>query len=165
VDPLAQLQDIQLPDQIHNYPIAMGWWILAAVIIVMIFFITAKTLKTKRKARAQKQAIFQLTSNEPNLDNSITILKWAALQYFSRNDVANLYGDNFKEFLLEQLPEKHKKVFEQLCATTLESRYQTTIEDKAVQNVHDAAILWLKHALPPKNNHNHLSTTSLKVNS
>ena len=165
MDPLEKLQDIQLPNQIHNYPIAIGWWILVVIVAVVIFFIVAKIIKAKKAAKNQSLAINQLNSNEPDIDNSITILKWAALQYFSRSEVANLYGNHLKTFLVTQLPEKHKHEFNQLCANTLENRYQNTIDNESVKNFHKASLLWLKQALPPKNSHELLTTESTEVNS
>lgn len=167
MDPLANLQDIQLPEQIHNYPIALGWWILIMSIIALIIFITLKILKHKKKAKLQQQAITQLLSNEPNIENTLTILKWAALQYFPRQEIANLYGKSFQLFLTKQLPQKYKSEFEQLCANTLENRYQTSLNNDDIQNTHNAALLWLKQALPPKEfKHSSSNTTeSNQINS
>ena len=163
MDPLANLQDIQLPEQIHNYPLALGWWILIISIIVLVIFISLKILKYKKKAKLQQQAITQLMASELDIDNTLTIVKWAALQYFPRQDVANLYGKNFQVFLTKQLPEKYKNEFEQLCANTLEKRYQTTLKNEEIQNIHHAALLWLKHALPPiKHQSSHINTKENK---
>jgi hypothetical protein len=35
-DPLAQLRDVHLPDSISMWPLAMGWWILLALIILLL---------------------------------------------------------------------------------------------------------------------------------
>ena len=161
MDPLANLQDIQLPEQIHNYPIALGWWILIISIIALIIFITLKILKHKKKAKLQQQAITQLLSNDPNIENTLTILKWAALQYFPRQEVANLYGKSFQLFLTKQLPQKYKSEFERLCANTLDNRYQTNLKSEDIQNIHNAALLWLKRALPPEKPHS-LHTISVE---
>jgi len=149
VDPLAQLKDIQLPEQIHNYPLAIGWWILAAVIIALILFTLAKIKSSQKKRQAQKQAIAQLSSQSPSVDEIIVVLKWAALQYFPRNEIASLSGSKLQDFLTEQLPEKYSASFSQLCGSTIENRYKRPTDNENNDDFHQASILWLKQALPP----------------
>lgn len=149
MDPLAQLKDIQLPSEIHNYPLAIGWWILAVLIIAIIIFTVVKIQKTRKQQQAQKQAIKALLNQEPSVEHAVSVLKWAALQYFPREQVANLYGESFQRFLTTQLPHKNQQDFIDLCGASLENQYQTNnnVND---ENFHQASLLWLKKALPPK---------------
>ncbi len=45
-DPLAQLRDIHLPDPISWWPPAPGWWVLAVVVLALLFFMTRKVRHT-----------------------------------------------------------------------------------------------------------------------
>jgi len=154
MDPLAQLKDIHLPEQIHNYPLAPGWWILAIVIVTATIWLTVKWFKAYRLAKAKRQAI-KLLSNindqEENQNNEIMdILKWSALQYFPREQIAPLFGTDLQLFLKSSLPEKHQQNFMELTNPAFEHRYQVdelAIQDKTFKK---GAVLWLNQALPPK---------------
>lgn len=153
MDPLAQLKDIHLPEQIHNYPIAPGWWILLFIITTTIIYFFVKWLKAYRFAKAKRQAIkllAEIDDAEENQNNDImNLLKWAALQYFPRVQVAPLFGQQLQHFLTESLPEKFQTNFAELSQSAFEHRYQIdelTIEDQSFKK---AALLWLNHALPP----------------
>jgi len=154
MDPLAQLKDIHLPEQIHNYPLAPGWWILAFILIAITIWLTAKWVKLYRLAKAKRQAIKLLSyvdDDEENQNNDIMdILKWSALQYFPREQVAPLFGADLQLFLKSNLPEKFQHEFIDLSQPAFEHRYQ--INELAIQDrtFKKAALLWLNHALPPK---------------
>ena len=162
MDPLAQLQDIELPNKINNYPIAIGWWLLAIICIGLILFVAIKVINSKKRQRSQKIALSQLTSNNPTTEDCVASLKWAALQYFPRVSIANLYGESFHQFLITTLPNKHQEKFKALSRDTLQKLYQKPIDlddestdssnDKSKSNddFYQASLFWLKHALPPK---------------
>ena len=153
MDPLAQLQDIQLPDKIPNYPIAIGWWILAILSIAVIIFISLKIINYKKSRRPQKAALTQINTHQViSTSELVTILKWAALQYFPRENIANLYGKSFHLFLINSLPTKYQAKFEALAADTLVNMYQKEVPNETADNFAKASIYWLKHALPPKQN-------------
>lgn|GEM_PF-374264 len=156
MDPLAQLQDIQLPDKIHNYPIAIGWWLLAAICIIILLVITFKILQYKKSRRAQQQALTTLNTIEKNAEPAeitgyVTVLKWAASSYFPRENIAHLYGAGFNMFLLDTLPIKHKNHFQTLAGDSLQNMYQKNSTDTEKNQFHQACVYWLKNALPPKN--------------
>jgi len=154
MDPLAQLKDIHLPEQIHNYPLALGWWVLVIIIIALLTFIVVKVRKTHVRNRAKKRAIKQLTKQDVDNDTCVIMLKWAALQYFPRVDVANLYGKQFQHFLVNSLPQKHQTTFSTLCGNVLEEIYSANKSsndfEQTASDFHQATLLWLKQALPPK---------------
>ena len=61
-NPLA-LQDIHVPEQITNYPIAYGWWILAVLLLLAIVLIIVKFKKSAKRNQIKKQALTQLKNN------------------------------------------------------------------------------------------------------
>lgn len=150
MDPLSQLKDIHLPEQINNYPIAYGWWILLAIIVVLLFWIIKLTLNKRIKSKSKKLAIAKLTTTELNDADIIKLLKWTALQYFPRQHIAKLHGDKLVEFLSQQLPEKHREQFSQKITPAFNNQYQLTPKEQQSTDVKTAALLWLNHALPPK---------------
>jgi ABC-type transport system involved in Fe-S cluster assembly fused permease/ATPase subunit len=153
MDPLAQLSDIHLPANVHSYPIAPGWWLLAVIVLALIIYGLLKLRQAMIKRQAQKMALKQL-STATDISAMVALLKWAALQYFPRSQVAHLTGNAFKNFLIATLPSKHQQKFTELSAEHFVSVYQSvaasTTENKISAEFSSAAKLWLSHALPPK---------------
>jgi primosomal protein N' len=149
-NPLA-LQDIHVPEPITNYPVAYGWWILAALILLAFVLIIVKFKKTAKRNQVKKQALTQLKNNI-DISNSelISLLKWAAMHYFSRVELAKLYGESLQHFLVKQLPEKHQIKFTELSVEAFKSQYQASFHNQVDTSFQQAALLWLNQALPPK---------------
>lgn len=157
MDPLAQLQDIYLPDPIHNYPVAIGWWLLLLAVVVLAGWCIMLLVRFLNKRKAQRTAIARIKNS--NLSNSdiINCLKWSCLQYFPREHVASLHGTSLLQFLACQLPSKHQESFKQKMLPLFEAQY-TKNSDGENTNIIDTsensrcALHWLKSALPPHKN-------------
>ncbi|TYK64309.1 DUF4381 domain-containing protein [Colwellia echini] len=174
-----QLHDIHLPEQVSDLPIAPGWWILLTLIVIALFSLIKKYKQRKVLLAHQKQALAVLTNNPAlSAKQSICLVKWAAMQYFSRQQLAKLYGDSLQQFLAQQLPEKHQAKFIELSNAGFQGQYQAetnvlsvddstnestkqsttqTVTEAATETVnsvdsdcHQAATLWLNYALPVK---------------
>lgn len=146
-----ELKDIHVPEQITNFPIAYGWWILAALLILTIVITIVKIKKSAKRKKVKKQALAQLKNNSGiNNNELISLLKWSAMHYFSRVELAKLYGDSLREFFLKQLPEKHQTRFTELSAEAFKNQYQANFDNQVDTNFQQAARLWLTQALPPK---------------
>jgi len=149
-NPLA-LKDIHVPEQITNYPISYGWWILAALILLALVITIVKIKKVVKRNQVKKQALTQIKNNS-DINNSelISLLKWAAMHYFSRIELAKLYGESLQQFLLKQLPEKHQTRFTELSKQAFKNQYQAHFNNQVDTSFQQAALLWLNQALPPK---------------
>ncbi|MFB0981111.1 MAG: DUF4381 domain-containing protein [Alteromonadaceae bacterium] len=149
---LAQLKDIHLPEQVHNYPLAYGWWILLALLLIGLILSILKWQKNRKLSHAKKLALTNL-NNTQNNDEIVTLLKWAAFQYFPRNEVASLHGEQLENFFINKLPTKHQEKFQTLCGQQLNNKYQP-VENSSSETLNntlqEAADLWLNQALPPK---------------
>lgn len=149
MDPLTQLKDIHLPEQVHNYPVSLGWWLLAVILLLIIITSIVKLRRYTKRNKAKKQALKQLTTAmEPQA--IVMLMKWAILQYFPREQVAELSGNKFKAFLIEQLPTNHQQEFDQRLADSLSLVYQSNSHVIDTENFQYAAKLWLNQALPPR---------------
>ena len=177
------LKDIHVPEQIANYPIAYGWWLLTAVIIFIIVITLVKINKAAKHNRVKKQALAQLKfllesntsmkntsmkNTQTSNNDIIALLKWAAMHYFSRAELAKMFGDTLKEFFTSKLPSKHQQNFATLSEQAFINQYQAHLEATHIETahlkadsdsnnltqsenkLHQAAMLWLTHALPPK---------------
>lgn len=144
------LADIHLPDQISIWPPAYGWWILTLLVLTALFFI-ARAVKNWRAARIQKNiAIGELHAvdlNQATAWQQINeILKRAAMEYYSREQVASLTGLKWKAFLLQNL-KKNAIAFDD---NWLNFAYLPEIDAQQVKDYHQFAEQWLKQALPVK---------------
>ncbi|TWX67781.1 DUF4381 domain-containing protein [Colwellia demingiae] len=148
-----QLHDIHVPEQVSNFPIAPGWWLLLTLIVIGTFWIYKKQKQRIRLNASKKQALTVLENN-PTLSakECISLLKWAAMQYINRQQLAKLYGQGFQEFLMKQLPEKHQASFTKLSSAAFQGQYQAeqTATADIDRDCHQATKLWLNHALPIK---------------
>jgi hypothetical protein len=161
MDPLAQLSDIHLPDNVHSYPIAPGWWLLAIIVLVLIIYAVVKIRQYYIKRKAQKTALKRLSA-ATEISTIVTLLKWATLEYFPRDKVAHLTGDAFKAFLVTTLPSKQQDKFTELSAEHFNFVYKSDSASQKTDDFSAAAKLWLSHALPPKKDLSMLSSSKTK---
>ena len=159
MDPLAQLQDITTPEPISQFPMAMGWWILLTLICLSIVVLIRQFKKYQALRKTQKVAIKQISKNSPNLAETIRILKTAAMAYLPRNEIAALSGQQLADYLTSKLPEKNQQAFIDNSANVWQQLYQKDASEQIDNNFNQAAIHWLKNALPPKK----LSTATNKT--
>lgn len=147
MDPLAQLHDIQTPEQIGQFPLAIGWYILIAMILLLIVLAVRHLFKIKALKQDQQVALASVSKAKSNQE-VISIVKWAAMSYFPRNEIASLHGESLKHFLSKTLPEKKQAQFTLLADTHFDNLYQA---DSAQElSLAHAAKYWLLHALPVK---------------
>ncbi len=160
-----ELKDIHIPDQISNYPTAYGWWLLAALVVFIVVIALIKITKVVKQNRVKKKALAQLKNNiQMTNSDIIALLKWATMYYFSRTEVAKLFGESLKIFLTSKLPTKHQQHFAKLSEQAFLNQYrpqsqaeesdslneQLNKKTQSNEDLRQAATLWLKHALPPK---------------
>ena len=144
------LADIHTPSDISMWPPAYGWWILA-VLILAVIFVVIRALKKRRQKRVQRNfAISEL--DKVNLQDFSAgqqineILKRAAMVYYSRQKVASLTGKKWKIFLLHCLgKEANSTKFDD---SWLDFGYGAKVEAQQVIDYHQFAKLWLSKALP-----------------
>ena len=150
MDPLTQLQDITTPEPISQFPMAIGWWILLTLICLIIVVFIRQFKKYQALRKTQKVAIKQISKNSPNLAETIRILKTAAMAYLPRNEIAALSGQQLADYLTSKLPEKNQQAFIDNSANVWQQLYQKDASEQIDNNFNQAAIHWLKNALPPK---------------
>ena len=150
MDPLAQLQDIITPEPISQFPIAIGWWLLLSALIIALIIIFIMIKKQRARTKIQQQAIKQLKNSPLTINETITLIKWAAMSYFPRAEIANISGEKLAEYLSNKLPIKQQQ---QYLANTLlvwQSIYQKDVATQSDITFNQAHLLWLQQALPPE---------------
>lgn len=142
-DVLAQLQDIHTPESIGLWPLAWGWWFIIVVFVLMIGWTIHHLLKINKRNKAKKQALtlleeLDLTTPSAALDIN-SILKRVCLAYFAREDIANLTGENWHQWLNKANPHV------QIPLELLSLGYQANIPDYQVQQLHQHTTNWIQH--------------------
>lgn len=149
MDPLANLKDIALSEPVHNLPIAIGWWVLLALILIAIFVIVKRINKQKALNRDKKAALLQLEAQRGSASEMLKTLKWATMAYYPREVVASLHGTDYITFLKNQLSADEQSKFVENITPVLDSIYsaeQETNNELAFESIS----LWINKALPPK---------------
>ncbi len=109
-DPLLeQLRPNILPDPVSWWPPAPGWWVLAALGIILLGWLLWKSIRAFQRRRYRRIALKAAKQlHQQNGDNNAhvlahynSILKIAALKAYPEKDVAGLHGLAWLTFLDE----------------------------------------------------------------
>jgi len=163
-NPLDQLADVTLGDDITWWPLAWGWWAIIALVLVVtaisigLFLAHRKRTKIKRDALQELQ---QLDLSAGDADGNMhAILKNAVLKYYPLHNVARLSGEPWRAFLTEQMMAKNKNVTQTADQVTADIfRLEQSLYTADVNDTADSAVLeqtranittWIKASMPPK---------------
>ena len=103
--PLDNLRDIHLPENIDQFPSAIGWWILLGLLICILGFIVFRAIKNYRALRYLRSAKLELNSlseqqaSNQSLSQLSALLKRITLIYYPPNAVASLSGTKWWYFV------------------------------------------------------------------
>ena len=131
--PLDRLADIHLPDSVSWWPLAPGWWILLAlVIIALIGFFMWRQRKTQNVYRdvAQHQldgiyADYQQTQNAAAYLQALSLLlRRIALTAYPHSFNASIKGKEWLQWLDQVCPALQEKFSSELGESLLTSAYQ-----------------------------------------
>lgn len=161
-DPLAQLHDIHLPTPSPWWDLAVGWWILLALCVLALFFVTPKLWQkwqVWRKQRALKQTIhaeyqricdaYAADKHGKTLVSDInTLLRRVALSVFPEQPIAGLIGQDWLCFLDQAWQDKPSPSFidQPFADVLLQSAYQADVcmDEPQAQALCDLVQAWLK---------------------
>lgn len=111
VNPELPLRDIHLPDPVNWWPLAIGWWLVLALLVLLPIIIwTIAKFRARRQLR--KQALAELTNIETHFDQHqnkqqlvtevSVLLRRICISRYPRSDVAGLTGEAWTSFLNSQ---------------------------------------------------------------
>ena len=157
MNPMAQLKDIHLPQEVGLWPLAWGWWVLLIIVIAVITLSVIWLVKRHKMRLAKRQsieALQQLSAEHTDWPQQVNaLLKRAAMVYFPQGTVEPLHSSHLVEFLTTKLPADKqasaKHNFERL-QTSLYERKPSLGEFAEIQ---EQAVNWVKSApasLPQK---------------
>ena len=148
-DVLAQLKDIQTPEQIGQWPLAWGWWVVIVLATLLLFTAIVWLVKRHKHRFAKRQALTLLKASEglearAKVASINNILKRVNLAYQQREIVAELSGADWAKWL-NQHNEKA-----QIDAELLQLSYKAQCNDEDAHLYYLQVQQWLKKALPLK---------------
>lgn len=98
-NPLADLNDIILPTEFETALPALGWWLLAGFMIVLLLLALFIAWRYWRLNQPRREAMAQLKQAELSFAELNLLLKRLALSYYPRQQVASLSGEAWLAFL------------------------------------------------------------------
>ena len=153
-----ELRDIRYPSEIDWWPMAPGWWLVLILIVTLLFVVILKLYQKYNENRARRAALSWLKSIQN--DNVIrsatkeltktlsTLLRRTMLAYLPRNEVANLVGDRWLDFLDQGLDENYFSQGEGRCLITKPYKDSKSDENIDVEKLLD--IVRMRIMLPIK---------------
>ena len=96
------------PDAVRFSFETPGWYLLAGLLLLVAAFLFFRWLKLYRKNAYRRDALKTIARIEQNsqnqnevnqLNDTLVLLKLVAMEAFGRQQVAQLYGDDWLEFL------------------------------------------------------------------
>lgn len=139
---LAQLADIHLPEPVSFWPPAIGWWILAALALVLLIILFRKFASYRRQQKICQYAIAELDRCYDNFSNADpedidqsklnyanqfnTIVRRVALVHYPLANVASLDGAAWVDFIRQK--GDSSLLNEQIAAALSRGRFQTRVE-------------------------------------
>lgn len=109
---LPQLLDLMhdpvVPEVVSWWPQTQGWWILGVWLIAVAGIVIVQWVQWFRRNRYRREALARLemlegrlkTTSENVAGEVATLLKRTALAAYPRNEVADLFGPQWAEFLV-----------------------------------------------------------------
>lgn len=91
MNPLDELKDIHLPASVDWWPLAPGWWVLVALILMVLALVVLKRSRSRKHRQLTQAAIISL--NQLAQDKSLDKTEWLkALSSLLRQIVINFHG-------------------------------------------------------------------------
>lgn len=148
-DPLAALNPLREPDLIGWWPLAPGWWIVSAVILLLLAlgiyhaYRHYKRNAYRRAALRKLQIIGEQYLSDGRSDACLAainaLLKSAALVAYSRRQIASVSGEQWLEVINRELPPEHH-----LPPGYLTTLYGNSDDGEGIEQVMHAARLWIR---------------------
>lgn len=136
---LAQLADIHLPAEVSFWPPALGWWILALLLLIAGSFATRKLYEKAEQRKACQNALAELEKCLEKLDESAdqkkllqyvndvnTVLRRVALVKFPESNPGSLVGETWVAFI--RRAGNSSQLDDQLSAALSHGRFRKQIE-------------------------------------
>ena len=101
---IDRLADIAAPPPVSYAPETAGWWVLAAILVLAAVATAILLLRRRRRDQYRRLALAELRvieskSGSGALTDVAALVRRTALVAFPRDQVAHLYGADWRDFL------------------------------------------------------------------
>ncbi|KHT48168.1 DUF4381 domain-containing protein [Vibrio sinaloensis] len=139
------LQPLHLPEAPAWFPLAWGWWAVFAAVLLCLLVMWL-LLRWNKKRLAPKKTALRLLTQGAKPSEAIELVRQAALCYYPREEIAQLTGTTWYEFLDSQLKAPRFTPNQTQWQQALYSKQPISNGDELIQDCKD----WVEQALPPK---------------
>ncbi|MBB3699748.1 DUF4381 family protein [Flammeovirga yaeyamensis] len=143
-----QVLDFIPPEKVDMTPNAIGWWIIAGLVGLVVLVMIVKWYinylnSTYRRTAIQQidEMIAQQTTSNDKVYHINQILKRVALTTYSRTEVASLQGAEWVSFLNDHSKSKFNSQEEELM---INAPYMKTEQINNVESLATSAKKWIK---------------------
>lgn len=151
-DPLAQLRDIHLPPAVTAWPPGPGWWVIAAVSLILLAALGWWLVRRHRANAHRRQAGSELDAalqrwhedhNDIAFATAISdVLKRVVLLDYPPTEVAGLSGERWCQFLDQAWRTPPARGFTESGFATM--IYSERAGGEALVEVHALSLRWLQ---------------------
>lgn len=149
IDPLnLPLNDFHLPSSVDWWPLAIGWWILIALLILaaMALYIWCRNRRLKKEALAYladiKTAWLQQQNSQQAIKDLSALLRRINLVRYPQQAIAGLTGQQWLEHLDQPL--KDKSFSQGVGKLLLDAPYQADITQLDLEPLFKLTETWIK---------------------
>lgn len=152
MNPLDQLKDIYTPEAVDWWPLAWGWWTLIILLFIALISLAVIGYRQYKFNYIRRQAISELkTLSLAAKDWHVqanAVLKRVAVEYYTAECVAPLFGNQWVEFLLDKIRNQNlqSKMRAPLEAMQQSLYRQTTISQVDTELWSSTCLSWLENA-------------------
>lgn len=119
------LHDIVDEHHVSWWPLAFGWWLVLAVVVLSLVLLTLwgrRAQQHRRRARSV-EALLQAPAN--SISDVNLRLKQVLLLKYPRAQLANLNAEAWQQRLAAELPEQKRDAFSEQLAPYIDLQYQS----------------------------------------
>ena len=143
-----------MPADISWWPSTIGWKTVALLLCIFVSYRLFKFAQSWWKNRYRREAIRQINEQQASVNNLSNVveklpfyLKATALQAYPRDQVAQLSGSAWIDFLNEKTGSEHfnSNVSEQLLTISYRPKEQWQLTEEQCLNLINLTKLWVKY--------------------
>jgi len=147
----VELKPLLEPEAVRLSFETPGWYILGAVVLLALIFVTIKWISFYKQNAYRREALknlaliesrFQQQNDKACVNDALVLLKMVAIQAFGRPKVAQLYGEEWLVFL-----EKKGKdtPFQNYSSSILSMAYNQKLSDiNEIKSIFSLTQKWIK---------------------
>ncbi|MEH6609726.1 MAG: DUF4381 domain-containing protein [Halioglobus sp.] len=151
-DPLAALNPLREPELIGWWPLAPGWWLVIALLLMVLAVVAFLLWRRYQRRAYRRQALRQLesialdfrqTDNQHAYLESINqLLKATAISAYPRQEVAAISGEPWLQLLNTTMGKKRES--HAFSAAFAHASYQAQPDAMDTEALHNSASIWIR---------------------